>query len=157
MAIALPEPTLVVPKGPFPRHSHIGADEWLLSFKAPARVWSINERIHWSTRAGLAEKWRKGTAQAARGVSPKPGRWYVQVSLPFRRKGTRRDPHNFTGTVVKSVIDGLTIDEDTGIGLWVDDTPEYVVVGDPIFRVCPTGEFPHLVVGVHGMRLEQRT
>lgn len=152
MAVSLPEPTLAVPKGPFPRHGHIGADEWLLSFQAPARVWSINERIHWSTRAGLAEKWRKGTAQAARGLSPKPGRWYVQLSLPFRRNVTRRDPMNFTGTVVKACVDGLT-----DAGLWVDDTPEYVVVGDPIFRVCPAGEFPHLVVGVHGMRLEQRT
>lgn len=152
MAVALPEPTLVVPKTPFPKHGHIGADEWLLSFGAPARVWSINERIHWAVRADLAEKWRKGAAQAARGLSPKPGRWYVQLSLPFRRDTARRDPMNFTGTVVKACVDGLT-----DAGLWEDDTPEYVVVGDSIFRVCPKGEFPHLVVGVHGMRLEQRT
>ena len=152
MAVRLPEPTLVVPKGSFPRHGHIGADEWLLSFKAPAKVWSINERMHWRAASELRATWRQGTAQAARGLSAKPGRWYVVLSLPFRRNSERRDPHNFTGTVVKSVIDGLT-----DAGLWPDDIPEYVVTGDPIFRVCPTGEFPHLVVGVHGMRLEQRT
>ena len=152
MAVSLPEPTLVVPKGPFPRHGHIGTDEWLLSFKAPAKVWSINERMHWSVRAKLVEQWRTGTALAARGLNEKPGRWYVQLSLPFRRNSERRDPHNFTGSVVKACVDGLT-----DAGLWPDDIPQYVVVGDPIIRVCPPGEFPHLVVGVHGMRLEQRT
>lgn len=152
MAVELPEPTLVVPSTDFPRHGHVGADEWLLSFGAPADVWSINQRMHWSTRARLVEQWRKGTTRAARGLSPKPGRWYVVVSLPFRRNSEKRDPHNFTGTVVKSVIDGLT-----DAGLWPDDIPRYVAVGDPIVRICPKGEFPHLVVGVHGMRLEQRT
>jgi len=151
MPIALPEPTLVVPSTPFPKHGHIGADEWLLSFGAPARVWSINERTHWSKAMGLRAEWRAGAAKAARGLSPKPGRWYVVVSLPFRRASERRDPHNFTGTVVKSVVDGLT-----DAGLWPDDVPEFVHIGDPIIRVCPKGTFPHLVVGVHGMRLEQR-
>lgn len=152
MNVELPQPTLVVPKTSFPKHGHIGADEWLISFGAPARVWSTNEKLHWAAEAGLREKWRKGAAQAARGLSPKPGRWHVRLSLPFRRNIERRDPHNFTGTVAKSVIDGLT-----DAGLWPDDVPEYVVTSDPIFRICPPGEFPHLVVGVHGMRLEQRT
>ena len=159
MAVVLPEPTLVVPSTPFPKHGHIGADEWLISFGAPAKIWSINERMHWAQSGALRSTWREGTAKAARGLRPKPGRWYIQVSLPFRRDSERRDPHNFTGTVVKSIIDGLgpPTDESPGAGLWPDDIPEYVVMGDPIIRICPRGAFPHLVVGVHGMRLEQRT
>lgn len=55
----------------------------------------------------------------------------VQVTLPFR-SGRRRDPHNYTGTVVKAIVDGLK-----DAGLVPDDTPEWVTVLDPIIQVMP--------------------
>lgn len=147
--ITLPEPTLVVPDRAIPRFSRNGPDEWLLSFGAPARVWSTNDRIHFRTRASLTEKWRTGAKEAAKRIRQE-GRWYVVASVPFRRD-SRRDPHNFVSTVVKATIDGLT-----DAGWWPDDTTDYVVVGDPICRVCPLGQVMNLTMGVHGLRLESR-
>lgn len=152
--VVLPGHSLEVPNRRTPSFRWAGRredpSEWLLSFHVPdkARVWSINERIHWRTRSALAGAWRHAAAEAAGPVTLGPGRWYVQLSLPFRRAAPRRDPHNFVGTVVKAVIDGLT-----DAGLWADDTPEFVVNGDPILRVCPLKERRLMVVGVHALRM----
>lgn len=53
----------------------------------------------------------------------------VVATLSFRTN-QRRDPHNYTGTVVKAMVDGLTL-----AGLIPDDTAEFVSVLDPILRV----------------------
>jgi hypothetical protein len=50
----------------------------------------------------------------------------VQVDIPFGQK-RKRDPHNYCGTVVKAVIDGLVKQ-----GVWPDDTPEWVGHREPI-------------------------
>lgn len=150
MGISLPQTTLVVPDRAFPQFQRAGRDEWLLSFTVPAkaRVWSANARVHHFTRQKLTEKWRTAAREAAAGINQHEGRWYVQGSVPFRRE-SRRDPHNFQGTVVKAVIDGLT-----DAGFWPDDTPEWVVLADPICRVCPSDSWRHLVMGVHALRLD---
>jgi hypothetical protein len=49
----------------------------------------------------------------------------IEVSLCFSRAG-RRDAHNYTGTVVKTIVDELV-----RCGLVPDDTPEWVTVKDP--------------------------
>lgn len=67
----------------------------------------------------------------------------VLVVLPFERK-SRRDPHNYVGTNVKTIIDALTIktDRKTGKvvwdGAWPDDTPEWVTVLEPELVVGET-------------------
>lgn len=53
----------------------------------------------------------------------------VQVVLGFHTN-RRRDPHNYIGTVVKSLIDGLVL-----AGVWPDDNPEYVTVLEPQCKV----------------------
>lgn len=53
----------------------------------------------------------------------------VHVSIPFSTN-RKRDPHNYTSTVVKAVIDGLRI-----AGCWPDDDPTWVRVLDPICEV----------------------
>lgn len=53
----------------------------------------------------------------------------VVVDLGFHY-ARRRDPHNYVGTVVKSMIDGLV-----SAGLWPDDNPEWVSVGEPVLTV----------------------
>lgn len=48
----------------------------------------------------------------------------VQIPVRGRR---RRDPHNYTGTVVKAIVDGLV-----DAGFWPDDTGEHVTIVDPM-------------------------
>jgi hypothetical protein len=49
--------------------------------------------------------------------------------LPFRGN-CRRDAHNYTGTNVKAIVDGLV-----RAGIVPDDNPDWVTVLDPEFRV----------------------
>jgi hypothetical protein len=51
---------------------------------------------------------------------------FVTVSIPFLTNH-RRDPHNYVGTVVKAIVDGLV-----AMGAWKDDTAEYVTVKEPV-------------------------
>ncbi len=50
----------------------------------------------------------------------------IQVEIGFTTT-RKRDPHNYCGTVLKAVIDALV-----NIGLWPDDTPEYIGHREPI-------------------------
>lgn len=97
-----------------------------LWFPPPHKVWSINERIHWAERSRRVRAWEHAAYMAARQdrISDLPGRWEVTLRLPFATL-RRRDPHNYTGTVVKAVIDGLVRAK-----VWPDDTPEHVTVKD---------------------------
>jgi hypothetical protein len=52
----------------------------------------------------------------------------VQVTIPFTVDRIR-DPHNYCGTVLKAVIDGLVKG-----GAWPDDSPEWVGHREPILR-----------------------
>ena len=61
----------------------------------------------------------------------------VEVFIPFTTN-RRRDPHNYVGTVVKWIIDGLVY-----AGAWPDDTPEWVTVLEPVLV-----KYPDLLVKV---------
>ena len=56
----------------------------------------------------------------------------VHVTIPFSTN-RRRDPHNYTSTVVKAVIDGLR-----AAGVFADDTPDHLSVVDPTLIVGDT-------------------
>ena len=103
------------------------------SFTSPG-VWSINERIHWAERARRTADWRQiSRLELLNGLrrigNPPPGHWSVAVELPFTTN-RRRDPHNFVGTCVKAIVDGIT---DTG--LVEDDTAEWITVEEPTLTV----------------------
>lgn len=122
--------------------THVADDGTVyLWFFAPAKIWSTNAALHWAKVAELKRLWRQaGYVVARQGrISDLPGLWEVQLRLPFRQ-GRRRDPHNYTGTVVKSVIDGLV-----DAKVWPDDTPEYVHVRDSEFRKIKKDE-PEIVM-----------
>jgi hypothetical protein len=55
----------------------------------------------------------------------------VCVTIGFHTN-RRRDPHNYVGTIVKSIIDGLVMAD-----VWPDDNPEWVVVVEPKLVVHP--------------------
>ena len=107
------------------------------TFEPPDKVWTINERLHWSATAGLKSSWRMAGSVYGRKARldakmPRPAfddGAQVQVRLPFRTE-RRRDAHNYTGTVVKAVVDGLV-----DAGLFPDDSSGYVTVMDPILDV----------------------
>ncbi len=119
-----------------------GASSMELTFTAPNRPLSINEsnRMHWAARKRRLDGWKILTLAAYREASPKDrdaveGKpCTIQVHLPFERAG-RRDAHNYTGTVVKAIIDSLV-----SAGMVPDDTPEWVTVQDPNLVVDKTGE-----------------
>lgn len=56
----------------------------------------------------------------------------VHVTIPFT-EARRRDPHNYTGTVVKAIVDGLVLAK-----IVPDDTAEWVEVMDPTLVVGTT-------------------
>jgi crossover junction endodeoxyribonuclease RusA len=110
-------------------------------FPQPVRPWSVNERLHHTRTAGLTRQWRgmaKLAAQSWRNKNRsdwnrhknRPALVCVTIPFPDRR---RRDPMNYTGTVVKAVVDGLV-----DAGLWPDDGPEWVEVADPVIVVDTT-------------------
>lgn len=109
-----------------------------LHFPVPAHPLSINEsnRLHWAQRRKRLHPWRQAALLAWRtqvddwALSPVS----ISVTIPFDR-GARRDAHNYTSTVVKSIVDGLI-----EAGLCPDDTPEWVQVNDPTLVVDPNAE-----------------
>lgn len=103
-----------------------------LTFGVPSVPLSANEAtgMHWAAKARRLTPWREAAFRAANreGVSGLPSS-FVRVTIPFHVK-RRRDPHNYTGTVVKAIVDGLV-----SACVWPDDTPEWVTVVDPILSV----------------------
>ena len=109
------------------------------TFSAPGKRLTMNERIHWAERSRRTADWRHAALLAGRALRLKnriPRHWFppcairVTFGVPDRR---RRDPHN-TAPTVKAIVDGLV-----DAGFWRDDTPDQVVLLDPVFeRANPT-------------------
>jgi hypothetical protein len=132
--------------------------EVVLSLHARPKPWSTNDArtMIGPVQNQHAQPWKEATRLAMREyrigqkvtgdyVFP---RGVVQVTIPFDRSRDR-DPHNYCGTVLKAVIDGLKDDrvpvKGKGMvlrsrGLWPDDTPEYVGHREPILVVDKTGK-----------------
>lgn len=111
-----------------------------LSFTAPTEPLSQNQAIgaHWGAVKRSLEPWGTAAWAAARNWrirarrGPHAGHQHpitVQVVIPFR-VGRRRDPHNYTSTVVKAVVDGLVRAQ-----IIPDDTPNWVTVLDPLLVI----------------------
>jgi Holliday junction resolvase RusA-like endonuclease len=75
-------------------------------------AWKNSARMGWKTLP-IDER----TELMSEGTLPPA---IVQVVVPFFQK-RRRDPHNYCGTVLKAIVDGL-VEE----GLWPDDNPEWI-------------------------------
>lgn len=98
---------------------------WTIVFPAPARLISMNDRLHWTEQRRRARAWRTATAWAARQQIHLPlPPCIVEIDLPVADRRAR-DPHNYFATV-KPAVDGLV-----DAGLWPNDTPEYVTTVEP--------------------------
>jgi hypothetical protein len=122
-----------------------------LTFFPPCEVISQNEanRAAFGSRGrsiGLRKKlalWKEAAWATALAAGVRElGRSEVTVILPFRT-AHRRDPHNYVGTVVKSIVDGLVT-----AGVWPDDNPEYVTVAEPVCYVAPKDSVLRCVVSI---------
>lgn len=99
--------------------------------------WSTNDerKMNRYARAAKVKAWKEDTQSAWLTVKQAGARDYprvrteegesfapsvVRLHIGFAKK-RRRDPHNYCGTVLKSVIDGLV-----AAGCWPDDTPDWV-------------------------------
>ena len=109
------------------------------------KPWSTNQdrNLNPYQRAKLIKTWKEDTAGAwmtvpwddratyahfiGRDETPD---WFpptiIQLEIGFTTS-RKRDPHNYCGTVLKAVIDSLV-----NIGLWPDDTTEWVGHREPL-------------------------
>lgn len=111
----------------------------ILRFPPPDKPWSVNE-IPPTVSAKIRRSKQKATwrdaafYEARKALGPgwrrdglPPSTVTVQIPFPTNR---RRDPHNYVGTVVKAIIDGMVL-----AGCWPDDNPDYVTVIEPKLTV----------------------
>jgi hypothetical protein len=86
--------------------------------------------MHWSERHKMSKLWKESAFWMA-----KQRRWQdlppsiVTASIPFDVQ-RRRDPHNYVGTCLKAMVDGLVL-----AGCWPDDTTGFVRVLEPLLVV----------------------
>lgn len=104
------------------------------TFKPSAKPWSSNQDRNLAPlrRADLIRTWKidakthytnhMNRLKVRRDLRPGS----VQVTIPFGRQPVG-DPHNYCGTVLKAIIDGLVAG-----GAWPDDTPQWVGHTEPI-------------------------
>lgn len=103
-------------------------------FPAPTAPWSTNQdrNLNPYVRAERISEWKRSARLLFRqevtrrrlALPLEPA--IVQIRIPFKQV-RRRDPHNYCGTVLKAIIDGLVKG-----GAWQDDTPEWVGHREPI-------------------------
>lgn len=101
-----------------------------LVFEAPAQAWSTNQdrNLNPYRRAENISLWKDRAFWAYRSSYAEKPNWepsIIMVTIPFTQR-RRRDPHNYCGTVLKAIIDGLV-----RAGAWPDDTPEYIGHREP--------------------------
>ena len=79
------------------------------TFPAPARLLTLNDRLHYHQRNNITQAWRQAAATHARQAGvPKLDRAHITITLAFPT-GHHRDVHNWT-TTAKAIVDGLVTD-----------------------------------------------
>lgn len=115
-----------------------------LAFTQPTHPLSQNKALggHWASVRARLEPWKDAAwvtahnhrvraLRARRAPIWRPKPITVQPVIQFR-KHARRDPHNYTGTITKAIVDGLVRAK-----IVPDDTAAWVTVLDPVLEVQP--------------------
>lgn len=151
-----------------------GRRQWTLTFPAPDRMISVNQRVYWRVRQSLTESWRGALyvhAKAAK-LPCGLGRIRLDFLLRFPDARTDRDALNYYGLAVKPAVDGLgpeftqvikrgkragEVSHQPGYGLIPDDTQAHLdgphialgpKVGDP--KRCPFGQVSVTITDLSG-------
>lgn len=97
-----------------------------VTFPPPTKPWSTNQdrNLNPYQRAERIKAWKETTWAQLLGKHIQPP-LLVELTIPFTTS-RRRDPHNYCGTVLKAVIDGIVL-----AGLAPDDTGEWVAHREP--------------------------
>lgn len=100
---------------------------------------------HWAVRRRTTDPWKRAAESAVHGLfvdsdEPVPIPVKIRISLPFKRRASRRDPHNYNATVGKAIVDGLVAG-----GLIPDDDEDTVELLDPKLVITP---WPIVVVEI---------
>lgn len=115
-------------------------EEIVVVFEIPDKAWSTNQdrTMHYRTRHKLVAAWKEATKEAwesqPRPHTPLLGHHVISLRIPFTTV-RRRDPHNYCGTVLKAIVDGLVEG-----GVFPDDTPEHVGHREPVLTKGTTVE-----------------
>lgn len=112
LCIVFPQPAKV-PSENQARRIGFGGRAGAIAFHHQLRQWKVLAWTAWKNQ-------RSGPVGAVLG-SP----CQVRVVIQFRTNH-KRDPHNYVGTVVKSIIDGLVL-----ANVWPDDNSMWVEVLEP--------------------------
>ena len=130
----------------------------LLRFRQPLAPASINQLAGrgWRARHTALAPWRDAVAVHMREfvlghLDVLLDVVEVEYDWPLTIKATlqfatnrRRDPHNFVGTTLKAMIDGLVV-----ANFVPDDDPRYIVVEEPALEVSRNEKYATLaIVGV---------
>lgn len=103
-----------------------------LSFPAPAKCLTMNQRLHWAAKNRLTQAWRSATAWHALAHFPRSGGHLppciVDIALPVK-DNRRRDPSGWHLTA-KACVDGLV-----DAGWWPDDNSDWLTVSEPVLVV----------------------
>lgn len=97
---------------------------------------SANDRVHWAVKARVTKAWRLAGRKAGLAADVRSLGWervHVTAYLHFADM-LRRDPANYSATVVKAAIDGLVADA----GLCSDDDWRHLD-GPDVRLGAPTG------------------
>ncbi len=102
----------------------------ILEFETPGKAVTANSRDHWARKRKLLQPWllatRAAWINAGRPVNIGASTVQICFGVPDRR---RRDPSNLMPTQ-KAIVDELV-----RLGLWPDDTPEYVTEQMPTIQI----------------------
>ena len=102
----------------------------IIEFRSPGRAVTANSREHWARKRKLLQPWllslRAAWIDADRPVNIGASTVQICFGVPDKR---RRDPSNLMPTQ-KAIIDELV-----RLGLWPDDTPEYVTEHMPTIEI----------------------
>jgi hypothetical protein len=113
------------------------ARAWVLTFNAPAPMYSENSRHHWRKTGPAVKAWREASFLFATQAKLPKGlaRVRIDVALHFT-DARRRDRYNLHRYVVKPIVDGLSrprtvngkrgVRVEPGYELIPDDSPEFL-------------------------------
>ena len=131
---ALDQPEIILYDSPSEPLPYRDLTPIVITFTPPTKPISVNQLQgkHWTAASVAKNKWvnegvKAGLEHTDDFDAFRGHRIEITVAIPFPDK-RRRDPHNYTGSVVKALTDGFT----RSGALVPDDNQTWVSIQDPV-------------------------